>query len=458
MRIKLSTILLATLFLWSCDSPKQQTDTFIINPIIPGYFADPSIVQHDGKFYLYATADPWGADFLSCWVSDDLQEWTFNKLNWPTKEACTSPISSDSKVWAPSVIKKGDAFYMYISVGSEVWCGKAAHPLGPWENMLGDKAMIPYDTTKYYHVIDAEAFIDDDGKSYLYWGSGWNWINGHCYAAELNEDMCTFKSEIVEVTPTHYFEGPLMVKHNSKYYLTYSEGKTMDDTYEVRYAIGDNPFGPFEEAANSPILKTDKTRDVYGPGHHTMFTLNGKDYILYHRHRLPYEEGTAFRQICINEYTFDENTGLINNIVPQKAERIPDLSNAADKKYIQPDNIASSSELTPDKRDLFAFDDDYSTLWNAAADDNTAWIEAGFDTDTFIKDMELRLEYPWKTYYLKVEYLYNDSDWKTAVDYTTEGISGSPVTVVIGEKTKKIKVTFEVKDETVPAIWEIKFQ
>ena len=35
--------------------------------------------------------------------------------------------------------------------------------------------MISFDTTRYYHVIDAEAFIDDDGKAYLYWGSGWGW-------------------------------------------------------------------------------------------------------------------------------------------------------------------------------------------------------------------------------------------------------------------------------------------
>jgi beta-xylosidase len=46
------------------------------NPIIPGYFADPSLVQHDGKFYVYATIDPWGGDTLACWESDDFRSWT----------------------------------------------------------------------------------------------------------------------------------------------------------------------------------------------------------------------------------------------------------------------------------------------------------------------------------------------------------------------------------------------
>lgn len=34
------------------------------HPIIPGYFADLSLVQYDGKFYMYVTADPWGTDFI----------------------------------------------------------------------------------------------------------------------------------------------------------------------------------------------------------------------------------------------------------------------------------------------------------------------------------------------------------------------------------------------------------
>jgi GH43 family beta-xylosidase len=56
------------------------------NPILPGYFADPSLVLHDGKFYLYATIDPWGGRTLGCWESSDFKNWTFRELNWPTKE------------------------------------------------------------------------------------------------------------------------------------------------------------------------------------------------------------------------------------------------------------------------------------------------------------------------------------------------------------------------------------
>lgn len=28
------------------------------NPILPGYYADPSLVSHEGRHFLYATLDP----------------------------------------------------------------------------------------------------------------------------------------------------------------------------------------------------------------------------------------------------------------------------------------------------------------------------------------------------------------------------------------------------------------
>ena len=94
------------------------------NPILPGYYADPSIVSYEGKHYIYATIDPWGGETLSCWVSDDFSDWTLHQLNWPTKTACTSPSSKEAMVWAPSVVEGPDGrFYMHVSVGSEVWVG-----------------------------------------------------------------------------------------------------------------------------------------------------------------------------------------------------------------------------------------------------------------------------------------------------------------------------------------------
>lgn len=454
------TLLSALLLLFvSCQKGTNETALVELqNPIIPGYFADPSVVEYDGKYYMYATADPWGAEFLSCWVSDDFQNWTFNQLNWPTKQACTSPTSNGNMVWAPSVIRKGDHFYMYISVGSEVWTGKASHPLGPWENMLIDQPLVPYDTTMYSHEIDAEVFIDDDNRAYLYWGSGWNWINGRLWVVELNEDMSTFKTEKKEITPERYFEAPWMIKHDGKYFLTYSEGKTIEDTYEVRYAVGDNPFGPFTQAVNSPILTKNDSLQVYGPGHHTIVNLKGQNYILYHKHRLPFEPGNAFRQITMNPLHFDDVNGQIHNITPEHTVEIPVLS---DKKAacLEVLSVEASSSASEHRQPENLLDRHYGTLWETAAEDRSPVLTASFEKTTHVNTLGLRFEYPWKQYFFTVESSTDGQSWEPIADYSTEGISGSPVVVPLGHKLQQLRLRFVDKAEAAtPALFELYFE
>jgi beta-xylosidase len=75
------------------------------NPILPGCHADPSIVTHAGRNFIYATLDPWGGETLGCLESPDFKNWTYRVLNWPTKAAYTSPTSEPAMVWAPSVVR-----------------------------------------------------------------------------------------------------------------------------------------------------------------------------------------------------------------------------------------------------------------------------------------------------------------------------------------------------------------
>lgn len=56
--------------LWGCNQKEQSR---ITNPIIDGYYADPSIIKYEGKFYIYATIDPWGGEELGVFVTEDFQ-------------------------------------------------------------------------------------------------------------------------------------------------------------------------------------------------------------------------------------------------------------------------------------------------------------------------------------------------------------------------------------------------
>lgn len=207
---------------------------------------------------------------------------------------------------------------MYVSVHNELWAGVADHPLGPWKNAKADGTpLIKGNMFPEYHMIDGDAFIDDDGKIYLYWGSGWNWANGHCFVVELEDDMISFKKDnIKDVTPPHYFEAPHMIKRNGKYYLMYSHGKCTDGTYQVRYSVGDTPYGPWTEGIESPILTTSEDSTTLGPGHHTVFSENGQDYIMYHRIRDNSE--SLFRELVIDSLNFDAG-GNIRKVIPRGA-------------------------------------------------------------------------------------------------------------------------------------------
>jgi len=315
-RIRFLNICFLIFIFLSPFSNAQKKNDFISNPFIGGYFADPTIIKFEGTYYIYATIDPWGGDELAVLETRDFKNFTRRHINWPTKKLCTSPTSGVSMVWAPSVVrKKNGKFYMYVSVGSEVWAGVSEHPLGPWKNAKKDNS--PLINGKFfpgYHMIDAECFIDDGGQVYLYWGSGLNWVNGKCFVVKLKDDMVNFDGTPQDVTPPDYFEAPYMLKRKGVYYLMYSEGKAIDASYKIRYSTGKTPFGPWTEGTTSPIISTSSDSTTYGPGHHTVLMEKGQYFIIYHR-IFPQKESFVLRQLCIDSLNFDEK-GNINKINP----------------------------------------------------------------------------------------------------------------------------------------------
>ncbi|HWL17450.1 MAG TPA: family 43 glycosylhydrolase [Opitutus sp.] len=427
------------------------------NPILPGYFADPSIVTHEGRFYLYATLDPWGGETLGCWESDDFKNWTYRVLNWPTKAACTSPTSKDAKVWAPSVIHaRNGKFYLYVSVGSEIWAGVAEHPLGPWRNALGDRPLIPGDFRPGYHMIDAEAFIDDDGAAYLYWGSGWNWTNGRCWAVKLQPDMVTFDGEVRDVTPESYFEAPFMVKSGGRYYLTSSIGKTIEDTYAVAAAVGDTPFGPFHDVSNNPILATDATARVISPGHHAVFRREGRTYILYHRHSIPFDPAFVGRQVCVDELRFTAD-GYIDNVTPTHAGPAFVRGRLAGRENLAASAVATASSVRSAVTSPAAcLDDNYATLWAAAEADARPWLQLDLGEPRAVARQELRFEYAWKPYAFVVESSLDGRTWTPLADYTESPASGSPVVLERAVRARYLRLAFArgTDDAARPALFE----
>jgi arabinoxylan arabinofuranohydrolase len=427
-------------------SPHRWEQPDARNPLLPGYFADPSIVRDGKTTFIFATIDPWGGDQLGMWQSDNGRDWRFSKPNWPTKAAATSPESGRAKVWAPSVVKAHGRWWMYVSVGSEVWVGSAPSPSGPWADANGGKPLISRNYRPGYHMIDAEAFVDDDGRAYLAWGSGLNWVNGRCFVVALKPDMVTFDGEPQDVTPANYFEGPFLFKQAGRYYLTYSDGNTTKDTYKVRYAVGPTPLGPFTEAVNSPILQTDPSRDVISPGHHALFRSGGQTYILYHRQALPFPRAgdDVLRQVAIDPLTFAAD-GTIERVTPSHGSAVKGF---ADRRMTGLSYVARGNAADALHGPARAADDNYATLWRARANEDHPTLTADLGRARSVELSSIRPEYADRSYAIALEVSTDGKAW-TSVRRET-AMQGSPITISHPVTARYLRLTLPKS----AGIWE----
>lgn len=253
----------------------QNAKRTYLNPVAEG--ADPFILLAGGKYYLYSTND---ANGYKCWVSDDLVNWEFSGLGLSKDD-----VMGDRWFWAPEIIEKDGKYYMVYSSEEHLGVAVADSPAGPFKQenkrWLSER-----------NAIDGDFFRDDDGQVYLYYVrfDGGNVI----YGTKMSEDLLSMDEEnevrLIEAEDEWetldclVTEGPFMVKHNGKYYLTYSANHFRCPGYAVGYAVSDNPLGPFRKYEGNPILS--KTATVQGTGHHSFTkSKDGKNLIcVYHTH------------------------------------------------------------------------------------------------------------------------------------------------------------------------------
>ncbi len=263
--------------------------------------ADPDIIRHDGTYYLYGTSSRSG---FHAWTSSDLVEW---KAHDQLVFSRTARSWGEEKFWAPDILERDGTFYLYYSAVGPVGNDRTSHricvatsasPLGPFKDV---KAPL-LDIGKA--VIDAHAFIDTDGKAYLYYAldHSENIQRGgrrhsHLYVVRLGPDLlsivgkpvlCTKASQRWEGNPAvedTWNEGSLVFKHEKTYIMMYSAQVFSDPRYAVGYATARSPLGPWIKAKENPILK--RTEFVSGPGHNSVIASpDGEElFIVYHTHK-----------------------------------------------------------------------------------------------------------------------------------------------------------------------------
>lgn len=426
------------------------------NPIIPGYFADPTVRKFGDTYYIYATTDgtAGGIGPAQVWMSKDFVNWTIAPMNWPTA----------NQIWAPDIMQGVDGrYYHYYSQACKIFCAVSSNPTGPWVNILGadEAVLIPDRYVKMSITLDAQSFIDDDGSSYLYWGT-WGIYKDHgCGVGKLNPDMKTFADTalIPNTQATDFFEAPYVFKRNGIYYLTYSSGSCHDHTYRVQYATSTvSPMGPYVFADNNPILETNADSTIHGPGHHSILKEGNDYYIVYHRHNIPQSTRGFHRQIAADKLTFDKDGRIEKVKAGHKGIGYLAKDSNPYKNIAYRAKVKASSYYDENFKPEYAVDDNNATLWRARSCTGVEWLEFDLGKSYPVKRIWTQLEYATSFY----QYLYETSldgvSWTTFSDRRNNTLAGSPMIDHGDVKARYVRLTIvgNEKNGLFPAVWNVK--
>jgi xylan 1,4-beta-xylosidase len=224
----------------------EQASATFTNPILSGFYADPSICRVGDDYYLVHSTFEYFPG-VPIFHSKDLVHW--RQIGHVLTRKSQLPLENmraSGGIFAPTLRYHDGTFYL---VTTNVWgTGNfyvtATDPAGPWSEP------VPLDR----EGIDPSLFFDDDGKVYYirHVGGG----DGYIGQQLLNVATGKLEGEMKEIwggTGGVWAEGPHMYKKDGKYYLMISEGGTSYN-HKVTIARSDSPWGPFEACPHNPIL------------------------------------------------------------------------------------------------------------------------------------------------------------------------------------------------------------
>lgn len=120
----------------SSYTEQAPTGSTYQNPILPEV-ADPDVLYHNGTYYLYGTTPGREVGGIKVYTSTDLTNWTDKGLamkmgpkNWGA-----------SGFWAPDLIERDGKFYMYYTANEHLCVAVSDSPLGPYQKYQNNPIM-----------------------------------------------------------------------------------------------------------------------------------------------------------------------------------------------------------------------------------------------------------------------------------------------------------------------------
>ncbi len=247
-------------------------------------FPDPSVVTAGGRYYAFGTHTGWEppGHVFPILVSDDLAHWSY-----AADVFASPPAWGRGDWWAPAVVGRGGAYYLYYSgrAPSGMHCiavATANAPAGPYTD---HGPIACQDGGQAVGYIDAWPLIAG-ANAYLYFS-----VDGPHHSVSvlpLSADMLKVAGPRVElITVTQPWEsvgnatveGPSVFVWGSQYVLLYSGGDWRGK-YGMGFALSNSPLGPFVKS-DAALLRSGAS--LAGPGGGSFFTdSNGAPWLAFH--------------------------------------------------------------------------------------------------------------------------------------------------------------------------------
>lgn len=257
-QIKLYFLLIITILILSSCSEKPQKQ--FTNPILAGYYPDPSICRVGEDYYLVNSTFSYFPG-IPIFHSKDLVNWEIigHALDRP-EQLDLEGIRVSGGNYAPAISHHNGVFYIICTIvdgpGNYVVTSKT--PEGPYSNLV----LLPE-----ISGIDPSLFFDENEKAYIVYNSDAP-DNKPLYEGHRTIKMIEFDIEGMKVVSESkivinggsdlskkpvWIEGPHIYKQFDHYYLMAAEGGTSVDHSEVIFR-SKNIDGPYEPFKGNPIL------------------------------------------------------------------------------------------------------------------------------------------------------------------------------------------------------------
>jgi len=293
----------------ACGAAGQEWKT-LTNPLLRTG-PDPWVEYKDG-FYFYMNSTMTNLTVWKTRSMADLKS-AAKKVVWTAP--ATGPYSHD--IWAPEIHFIAGKWYIYFAADAganqthRIFVVENSN-LDPLEGEWEMKGKVSDPSDKW--AIDASVF-EDQGRLYMIW-SGWEGDeNGtqSIYIAYLS-DPWTVEGERTRISTPQYpwekvgdvdpkilpgnpphidvNEGPEVLKHSNKIFLTYSASACWTDYYALGMLTalsGSNLLNAASWTKSSqPVFQQSPEARVYATGHNSFFkSPDGQDWILYHANSAP---------------------------------------------------------------------------------------------------------------------------------------------------------------------------